>query len=387
MPRLVNAEPSSLTDGFTQGDYSLGLFHHDTSESAIELLHHPELQEAVAGSLLNLLDCAAPSGCVHRAELPHKSREAEPAKPVIAQLALRVAEALPDGLNWVARHRVYPRVVAFLRYLEREYTGLHGLFLTHSSLQSGFDSDVLSAGFPDKTVEGPDTNTFMVLEYLALAKLAQGLGKSAEAAELTEKAEALRERMEQLLWFEDDSGGRYTALRWQHGVARLDAERVGTVGPDGKVTPFESWTSLLPLYAGIPSAARAERLVAKLLDPQSYWGPQGVRTAPANDPYFHQARRILHFDFKKGGRGPVSNWSGPVWILSNFYLAKGLYRYGHVEESRKLALKTASLLASGLGRHHMLHECYDDDGIGLWPRQGTFISWNVLALTLLRETT
>ena len=72
-------------DGFKSGDYSLGLFHHDASEASIELVRHPELREGAAGSLLCLLDCAAPSGRVHRAELSHKSREAEPAKPVMAQ--------------------------------------------------------------------------------------------------------------------------------------------------------------------------------------------------------------------------------------------------------------------------------------------------------------
>jgi putative isomerase len=332
------------------------------------------------------LDCAAPSGCVHRTELPHKSREAEPAKPVIAQFALRIMDALEaTGPEWAERHQVFSRVHRFTQYLEREYVGLHGLFLTHSSLQSGFDSDVLSAGFPDKTVEGPDTNALMVLEYRSLASMARRLGKAALASEFEEKAERLRELMEQLLWFEDETGGRYTALRWSHGAASLDAERVGAQLPDGRIAPFESWVSFLPLYAGIPTPARAERMCQKLLEPLTYWGPQGVRTVPASDVYFHQAPRILLFDFKKNGRGPVSNWSGPVWVLSNFYLMRGLLRYGRRAQARELALKTASLLANGLRSQGTLHECYDDRGVGLWPQAGTFISWSVLALTMLRD--
>jgi len=95
-------------DGFSSGDYSLGLFHHDASEASIALLEDPEFRDAAAGSLLCLLDCADPDGRVHRAELPHKAREAEPSKPVIAQYALRCARAL--GAEWAERHRVYPRV-------------------------------------------------------------------------------------------------------------------------------------------------------------------------------------------------------------------------------------------------------------------------------------
>jgi len=365
---------SASGDGFSSGDYSLGLFHHDASEASIALLEDPELRDPAAGSLLCLLDCADPDGRVHRAELPHKAREAEPSKPVIAQYALRCTRAL--GPEWAERHRVYPRVVAFQRWQEQHLAGLHGLFLTWSSLQTGFDTDVLSAGFPDRTIEGPDTNAFMVLEYEALAELARLLGRRDDAAGWLASAATLRQRVEDLLW--NEQLGHYVALRWEHGVGAPDAEVVGTRDVDGVVRPFVSWTGLLPLYAGIPSADRARRMVEVLLRPEGFWGPFGVRTCPADDLYFQQSPRVLLFDFKKDRRGPVSNWSGPVWVLSSAYLAEGLARYGYIAEARELALRTTRLLASDLARTGVLHECWNDAGEGLWPRSGTFVSWNVL---------
>jgi len=370
---------SASGDGFSSGDYSLGLFHHDASEASIALLADPEFQGAAAGSLLCLLDCADPDGRVHRAELPHKAREAEPSKPVIAQYALRCTRVL--GPEWAERHRVYARVVAFQRWQERHLAGLHGLFLTWSSLQSGFDTDVLSAGFPDRTIEGPDTNAFMVLEYQALAELARLLGREGEADRWLESAATLRRRIEELLWNEEL--GHYVALRWEHGVGAPDAEIVGTRDVDGVVRPFVSWTCLLPLYAGIPSPDRARRLVEVLLRPEGFWGPVGVRTCPADDLYFQQSPRVLLFDFKKGRRGPVSNWSGPVWVLSTYYLAEGLARYGHQDEARALAVRTVRLLADDVASPGALHECWNDAGVGLWPRSGTFVSWNVLGPYLL----
>jgi putative isomerase len=352
------------------------------SQAAIELVRYDDLRPAVAGSLLNLLDCAAPSGCVFRTELPERVRELEPAKPVLAQLALTLVEAMDaDGPGWALRNDVFPRLSRFIAYYEREYTGAHGLFLTHSSRASGFDSDVLTAGLPDKSVEGPDTNAFMVLEYGAMGELARRLGEPG-VEEYTSKAEALRQRIESLLWYEGERGGFYTALRARSGAATLEA-RVSGPQPDGHLAPLESWVGLLPLYAGIPSPARARRLCERLLNPSAYWGPQGVRTAPADDVYFQQAPRVMLFDFKRGERGPVSNWSGPVWVLSNYYLAEGLRRYGFAAEARALARRTADLLSNALARQGALHECYNDAGVGLWPRRGTFISWNVLALTLL----
>ena len=373
-------------DGFATGDYSLGLFHHDASEAAIELLQHSEFIESVAGSFLCLTDCAAPSGRVHRVELCHKTRDGEPAKPVICQFAWRIVEAMGDqGPEWIERHRVLDRCSQFIAYLEREYTGLHGLILTHSSLASGFDSDILTATLPDKSVEGPDTNAMMILEYEALSRLHRLMGHKEESTHCDFKAERLRDNLRRLLWYEDDQGGFFVALRWQHGVGSLEGEIVSVRDHAGKIRPLESWSTLLPLYARVPTAAQAERMIARITRPEGYWGPYGVRTVPADDIFFHQAPRVMLYDHKKSGRGPVSNWSGPLWILSNYYLAIGLSYYGRADLAQELALKTGRLLSRNLSEHGRLFECYNDQGEGLWPARGTFLSWNVLALTLLRQ--
>lgn len=379
----IRAASRNGQDGFLGGDYSAGLFQHDASEAAIELLRHADLREAAAGSLLNLLDNAAPDGRVHRIELPHKSRERESAKPLLAQFSLRVADALGD--DWCARHDLYERARRSVEAYVRDHAGLHGLALTPSARATGFDNDPLSAGFPDHTIEAPDTNTFLVLEHEALATLADRMGRAREAADHRARAERLRALIEELLYVEDDRGGFYRALRWRHGTARLEDEAVAMPAPDGTPAPIESWISLLPLYAGIPSPARAARVIARLLDPAMYWGPAGVRTAPASSPLFHQAARVMLYDHKRGHASPVSNWCGPAWVLSSYYLGVGLRRYGHPDRARELALTTARVLLDDLAHTGGLHECYDDRGRGLWPPHGQFLSWNVLALTMLSD--
>jgi hypothetical protein len=373
-------------DRLRLGDYGGALFSHDASEASIELLGWPALAEASIGALSNLLDLAHPSGRVHRTELPHKARDLEPSRPVLAQWAERAAAALGErGLAWLDGAGVFRRVLAALGWFERELTGPHGLILTFSARQSGFDSDLLTAHLPERTVEGPDQSAFMVLEYQAAARMADALGDAARANELREKAERLAALIEALLWWEDERGGFYTGLTFVHGAASLAEERVTLPGPRG-ARPVESWVGLLPLYAGIPSPARAEALIRRLTDPEGYWGPAGVRTAPAWDPFFHQAPRVLLWDPPRARRGPVSNWSGPVWVLSSYYLAEGLARYGRQDLARALAVTTARVLADDLAACGRLHECHDDRGRGLWPAAGpSFISWNVLALTMLRR--
>ena len=374
---------SDALDGFVAGDYSAGLFHHDASEASIELLRHEETRDASAGSLLNLLDNANPSGCVHRTELAFKCRDVEPAKPIIAQYALRSTEAL--GNEWAERHRVYERASSFVAFCEREYTGAHGLLLTRSARASGFDNDPMTSGFPPATVEAPDTNTFMVLEYDALAQLAQRLGRAEEAASLVERGHRLRSLISTLLYVEDERGGFYRALKWRHECPHPDHEAIMMPDLEGYMRPIESWASLLPLYAGIPAPEQAERIIERLLDPATYWGPHGIRTVSALSPIYSQSPRSLLYDHRRDKAGLVSNWRGPIWILSNFYMCKGLRRYGYSAEADELAEKSAQLLIDDLASTGGMHECYDETGRGLWPPKPTFVSWNVLALTMLRD--
>jgi len=379
-----SGSPTALPAGgdrFALGDYGLGLFHHDVSESAIALAREPELKDACLGSLLCFLDCASDDGCIHRTELPHRVRDSEPAKPVMAQLALRVLDGIGDEAR-LDEHDVLPRLLAFVGYLERTHVGAHGLFLTPSARASGFDSDLLSAGFPDRSVEGPDTNAFMVLEYRATAELARRLGHDATASLLREKAEALSARIEALLWYEDERGGTYVALRSSRRGRGWEDEVVGHRDPDGVLRPIASWTGLVPLYAGIPSPQRAAKIMERLTRPAAFWGPAGVRTLSRESVFFHQAPRVLLYDPRRGEPGPVSNWTGPVWVLSSYYMARGLERYGEHARARELDERTLALLASDLRSAGTLHECYDDEGRGLWPLAGGFVSWSVLALRL-----
>jgi putative isomerase len=243
---------------------------------------------------------------------------------------------------------------------------------------------VLTAGLPDFSVEGPDTSTFMVLEYEALSDLARRLGHDASADILTDKAARLRERIDSILWHGSEE--TYVALRSQRDAHAFGDEIVAHRDSDHAIRPLASWITMLPLLAGIPSPARANIVLERLLDPHKHWGPSGVRTVPADDVYFHQAPRVMVYDPRRGERSPVSNWSGPIWVLSNYYAFRILQRYGRPSEARELALTTARVLAEDLRTTGMLHECYDDAGRGLWPRRGTFLSWNVLARTMLRES-
>ncbi|HVZ94630.1 MAG TPA: hypothetical protein VG797_08975 [Phycisphaerales bacterium] len=377
------------TDIFNTGDYSPGLFHHDAAESAIELLRHEEFVEPCRGSLLNFLDTMEPSGLVHRVETPQRTNNADPSKPVVAQFALRCAQASPDreqAASWLRANDVYERVVRFLRWTESNLTGSHGLTLAHSALQTGFDNDLLLVNAPERSIEDPGASAMMALEYDAGADLAALLGLASDSADFRSRAARVRALMNEHMWHDERAAGAgfYAALRSANAPARDCLVLDPSSGSDHIPTsPMLSWTSLLPLYARVPDELRAEQLTRLLTDPARFLGPRGVRTAPADSLYFNQSPRSLIYDTSVSARTAVSNWQGPVWVLSNYYLAAGLANYGHKTAARGLALATANLLADSLDHEGTLFECYNDAGEGLWPHSGNFVSWNVLAITML----
>jgi hypothetical protein len=77
-----------------------------------------------------------------------------------------------------------------------------------------------------------------------------------------------------------------------------------------------------PLYAGIPSAGRAQRLSERLRDCEVTIDGVGpvVASVPPDDPRFE----------------PALYWRGPVWPMINWVLHAGLLRYGFVDEATEI---------------------------------------------------
>ena len=226
---LHRSTRSTGSDGFTSGDYSLGLFHHDASEAAIELFEHEAFRAGAAGSLLNLLDCADPDGRVHRVELPHKSRELEPSKPVIAQYALRAVRTM--GVAWAEEHRVFERALAFIRFTEAELPraprAVPDALVAAERVRFGpADRD---AARQDRGGSGHRLRSWRWSTTRSRSWRGCRAGRFGVSAEGGDAAENL----ERLCWYEDEHGGFYVALRWQHGAGALESEIISARGAAG----------------------------------------------------------------------------------------------------------------------------------------------------------
>lgn len=81
--------------------------------------------------------------------------------------------------------------------------------------------------------------------------------------------------------------------------------------------------SFVPLFAGIPDEERARRMVDGLKGPGFGLSDEKIQPVPSYDRYGF-------------GFAPIQYWRGPVWININWFLMRGLERYGHEREAARL---------------------------------------------------
>ena len=149
----------------------------------------------------------------------------------------------------------------------------------------------------------------------------------------------------------------------------------------GRNRPASTWTSsppvsparvaasnFLPLVAGVPSRARARRMVETLSDPNRFWGPWVVPTIPRDDPAFADQQY----------------WRGSIWPPMNYLILQGLRRYGFRDLAVELAWRGADMFLADRHRTGMCRENFDSrTGQGRGRR---FQSWGPLfALGALEE--
>jgi neutral trehalase len=282
----------------------------------------------------------------------------EMCKPFLAQAALR-ASRTTGSVAWLneantgeRRESNYVKLAHTISFWENTRRAADGLFLWYNGVESGVDNNPAVSDKPAQVTEGVDLQCYLYREYLAMAALAEKLGKSEEARNYRQKAHDLRQKVQQRMWSEAD--GMFL---------NVDART-------GSRLRIKTWTNLVPLWAAIATHEQAKRMIDDhLLNPKEFWATQGIRTIAPEEPLY---------DPKAG------YWRGPVWVISNYLLMHGLMNYGYPKQARELAERTVSLLVRDLHATGGMNENYNPE-TGEPAAGGHFLSWNLLAEHMLEE--
>jgi hypothetical protein len=206
----------------------------------------------------------------------------------------------------------------------------------HAILESVRDANVAvwdEVGWPSN-FESVDLNCMMVMEAKSLEQMAVILGKSDEAKSWKTDHQTRNRLINETFW-DEENGFFYNVNKSDNSFTFKspdDLKRDEIIG-------------FLPLWAGVVDDERAQKLVAKLTDPNQFWRKYGIPSLSAQDSYYND----------KG------YWNGPVWVEWNYLIFRGLQDYGYREEAAELTDRISAVMISQLKQNHNLWEFHSPD--------------------------
>ena len=350
-----------LTDADTGRDYFTGysyktLYDWDQYFEAIVQIYMGWPPDYIFNAVRIFLDHQLPSGHIVRSVPGNEWHDPEHVKPFLCQI-LNLGRDCYGEPEWIAEPEYYARLKRYIDYwLVEMDTTQSGLSEWMSAPHTGMDNQHERAGWwKDRFSKGVDLNCYLVRELRAFAALATSLERTEDAAETTQKADALADRIRTRMWNEEEGFFFDLDLR------------------TGKQIPVKAVSGFAPLWAKVATPEQAERLVHEhLFNAAEFWTPQAVATISKSQPGY--SRELLPKDLG-------CNWRACVWIPTNYMLYHGLRYYGYNQLGSILARTTHRLVEKSGNR-----EWYDSEtgeGCGLDP----FWGWSLLGHFLPFEET
>ncbi len=178
----------------------------------------------------------------------------------------------------------------------------------------------------DEEMDACDFSAFQAHDAEYLAKIYDELGDQVNAEKWRARCENIRKVMNDLLWDEQD-GVYYDRLM------------------SGKLTKVLTPASFFPMFAGVPSAAQAEKMVKTLVNPELLWTKVPLPTVAKNNPLYG-----------------TDMWRGGVWLNMNYFVIRGLRRYGYNELAEELKQKTLDTVFTWYKKTGVIYEFFDSRG-------------------------
>ena len=288
---------------------------------------------------------------------------------------------MTKDVSWLKR--VFGSLEKYLAYYEKNMKTPEGLFAWPLTWMGGLDNDIPGTLFEPNVVISPDLSSRIYMEYKAAAALAMALSDRKTSRSYADRAEKLKRTINRYFWNKKNES--YVAWNRMTGesVFSLGDKFVNSLGI-GRYS-FQSFSNMVPLYAGIATASQAQAVIEKyLLSPDHFRCTYGVRSLSKSSEYYNNAVWGNPPRFTDKERLTNSNWQGPVWILNCHMAVNILLNYGYRKEANALARDTVALLSHSLDSLGSFTENYDaETGAPLYVAK--FASWDILGDILKLE--
>ncbi|MDP0492118.1 MAG: trehalase family glycosidase [Verrucomicrobiota bacterium JB023] len=243
---------------------------------------------------------------------------------------------LSEPLEPARMQQLFGALSVYNKWLYEHRYHESGLFYWEHAYESGvenaprFGNRTESDLIDTRRYAAPDLSGFMVVQNETLAELARKLDRKEEEQHYTEKADKLRQLINEKLWSEEL--GLYTD--WEFDT--------------GEQLKFRTIAGLIPLMAGVPDKGRAEHILKQVVAPKSFATPIPFPSVAADDPSFE-----------------LDMWRGPVWLNTAYCAILGLQRYGFHREASELVWKLCDGVYATHAETRRLYEFYDPNQPGI----------------------
>jgi alpha,alpha-trehalase len=306
---------------------------------------------------LNFLHYTEPDGQTPGGIRPWAGRDARlyHIKPLLGQSAYYASLSLGD-FSWV--EPVWEKMKTAVTYRERKMSDpATGLVKWWDCLESGADNNAGLVRTVHNSIAAVDVNSFMVLDYRAMAIIADRIHRREDAAAFRERAQRLGRAINLHLWDPDDATF--------YSYDTIEKRRLRHV----------TYSNQVALWAQLASKDQAKAMIERyLLDPGKLWSPHGLRSLAADDPLYNNENVIK----------PYSNWQGPIWPHANWMFMHALIHYGYEDAALQMAERVTRLCLEDLAANGIMHENYHAE-TGAPLAAPDFVSWNLLVAQMIEE--
>lgn len=300
-------------------------------DSAFHAIGWRHIDPLLAQAMIDaVLDAQGTDGFIaHMVDPHHRSEITQP--PILAFAAKLILEKSHDE-RWLAL--IYPKLCAYVEW-DASHRDTDGDGLVEWFIEDELDCRSGESGMDNSprfdcalALAAPDFNAFLAGEYEVLAEFAQRLGKDHDAEQWSARHADLSRLINEKLW------------STEHQLYCDRDPRSDTL------TPVLSSAGFLPLICGAPSQAKARALATHLENPATFGTALPIPSiATCNQQYYSK-----------------DMWRGPVWININWFVARGLHRYGLDAEAKSLRTKTLHELERLTEIYGTFFEYIDDQG-------------------------
>ncbi|MDO4305322.1 MAG: trehalase family glycosidase [Eubacteriales bacterium] len=247
-----------------------------------------------------------------------------------------------------------------------------GLYVWRDDIMIGMDNDPATFGRPAFSTANIYLNSFMCVELAAASKIFQIFDQGELGEHFLKKREKLITAIQEECWDKRDQF--FYSVDADIKTRKYDWFHQG-LGVFWKTLPIKVrvWSGFIPMYAGIATKEQAAALVKHMFDEETFGSDYGLTTLAKDEKMFDLSVT-----------NNPSNWLGPVWLVANYVVFRGLMNYGYRKEAETICERTMMLLGRDLEKTGCLHEYYDPF-TGEPIMNGGFINWNILGLNMLDE--